>query len=661
MSGIAAIYHGDGRPVDETQIQRLVQGMAWRGGDQQGFWVQGSTGLGAVQLWTTPEDWGHAQPLCSPQGCTLALDGRLDNRDELGEALALPRGELPAWSDAALLLEAYRRWGEDCLDHLAGAFAFLLWDPSRGRLFAGRDPVGLRSLFYYWDGTSFYAASTLQQLRALPFVRPALNDDYLWDYLTTTFAGTFEVGATPFRDIRRLPGAHRLSVAGHTLQVERYWKPWELPPLVYRRDADYAEHFRAVFDPVVAAHCRARGPIAAALSGGLDSSSIVCVARQLEQAGQLPAEQLHTFTLVWEKTARSLTGYADGPFAQIVNERYGGPSHAVISDGITMFDRVPHRGPVPQDEPYFHLYATWQYLQQCVRQAGMRVLLTGVGADECLGGSLLFVVDWLRQGRIRQALRVLKGVTDVTPYSYGQIFLNLIVGGLAPRGLSYRLQQMQPRRVKLGMGGRYHVRIPSWVPDPQRLERRCLARHRLIPPNFSTISTQAQFEVSFLLTGDNARLWSDQYLGLAAGIDQRHPYLDRRLLEFLVRIPTVQKMGYWGERKYILRQAMAGDLPDAIRLRQGNTDYGYVFREGLNQHWPAFQALFQDSRAAAAGYIDAKAYLRELEAKRLGGGQAPDSDIAPTLGLEFWLREIEEPPVLPADRPVPALMAERAG
>jgi asparagine synthetase B (glutamine-hydrolysing) len=165
----------------------------------------------------------------------------------------------------------------------------------------------------------------------------------------------------------------------------------------------------------------------------------------------------------------------------------------------------------------------------------------------------------------------------------------------------------------------------------------------MIPSHFRAVSTQVQFEPGYLLDGDNGRLWTDQYLALAAGVEQRHPFFDRRIVEFLLRIPTLQKIGRSGERKYVLRQAMAGILPEAVRLRNGNTDYSFVFRDGLARHWKAFQAMFQDSRAAAAGYIDAPAFLRELEAKRVGAGATSHADITPTLALEFWLREIGEP------------------
>ena len=641
MSGIAAIVNTDGRPVDPAQIEQLVQAIAWRGPDHQGIWLDGAVALGAVQLWTTPEEWGTQQPLVTPQGDVLALDGRIDNRPDIANALHIPQSERAELSDAALLWRAYQHWGSACVDHLAGAYAFILWDATEQTLFCGRDPIGLRSLFYHWDGHQLYAASTIHALRALNNLNTTLNDDYILDYLTTSFSASYEVEATPFCEIQRLPGGHFLHLSRTGLHVTRYWKPWELSPIRYKRDIDYAAQLKELFNEVVAAHCRAAGPIGVALSGGLDSSSVVAIARQLEQAGHLPAEGLHTYTLVWQEVKRSLTGYTDGDFANMVNAQYSGAAHHIICDGLTMFKQVPHYGPVPQDEPHFHIYSTWEHLLQAVKQTGVRVLLTGVGADEGMAGSLFFLVDWLRRGRIKEALRIMKYVAEVTPHSYSQVVFSLVLAGLGPRSLAHYLHESQPPHSALALNTRYHARTSDWLINHDQLLRRSLARHRLIGQNFKDLASRVQFEAALLLTSDNSRLWSDQYLGLTANIDQRHPFYDRRLIEFFSRIPTLQKIGRTGERKAVMRQAMANVLPDAIRFRKGNTDYGFVIRDGFTSHWNVFQAMFTNSRAEAAGYIDGQAFLKVLRDKRLGAGVITDAHIMPTLALEFWLREID--------------------
>lgn len=647
MSGIAAIYHQDGRAVAEDQIDSLIQAMAWRGGDQQGSWLAGPVGLGAVQVWTTPEDWGKALPLAAPSGCCITLDGRLDNRAEIALELGIPGNETALWSDAALLLRAYERWGEGCLERLAGAFAFAIWDGSRQQLFAARDPVGLRTLFYHWDGHNFYAASNLQQLRIFPSIASDLNKDYLWDYLTTTFTGTFDAEATPLQQIRRLPGGCWLTVGREGLRVERYWKPWELPRLEYHDSREYPQHFRAIFETVVEAHCRARGPVGAALSGGFDSSAVVCTARQLCQQGRVPLDGLHTFTLLFDEATRQVAGdLVNTSLLEAVLAKYGGEHHTLeCSDWIPMYEELPYRGPVPQDEPFTIPSRPWRSLGAKIRQVrpDMRVLITGLGADEGLATSLFFVGDWLRQGKVRQALYVLKSIAASSHSSLGQVGTKLVLGGFLPRSLAYRLRQAQPGGPDFGLNMRYHFRIPRWLPDRRRIERRSLSRLALIPPNFTSVADQAPFERNTLLLGDNVRLWDDQYMGIAAGLELRHPFYDRRLLEFISRTPTAHRLGPRGTPKYLLRQSMAETVPQVQWRGDNGPGFLYIYQESINRQWPAIEQMFRTSRAAAAGFIDPGLYLEELGAKRNGRGNVSDTEVMSTLALEFWLRELEEP------------------
>lgn len=642
MSGIATIVHFDDRPVLRTQIDNLVGAIAWRGPDHQGCWLNGQAAVGAVQLWTTHEDWGVPQPLVTPQGKTVALDGRIDNRADLARSLNIPNNELTEMSDVALVAAAFEKWGVASADHLAGAYAFVVWDAVQQELVCIRDPMGARSFFYHWDGRHFHASSTIHSLRALPNVHTTLNDDYIWDYLTTSFSGSYDPEATPFHEIQRVPAGHFLRLTKNGPKITRYWKPWELPKIDYKQDAEYANHLRELFEEVVIAYCRSKDPVAIALSGGLDSSSIVGVARELKQVGKLPTPDVHTYTLIWENASESLTGFTDGDFAEQVVKRHSGKTHYLICDGMTMFDHVPHRGPVPQDEPHFHLYTPWSNLERELGKNETRVLLTGVGADEGMAGSVFFIVDWLKKGRVRDALRVVKYIAQVTPHTYAQVLFNLVLAGLGPRSLAHFLHEKQPRHSSLTLNTRFHARTASWLQDDQRAFKRSLKRHKLIPKTFKDIAGRAQFEPGVLLAGDNSKLWSDQYLGLPAQVDQRYPYYDRRLMEFFARIPTIQKIGRNGERKSVMRRAMEGTLPNTIRYRKGNTDYGFIFRDGLNKNWQAFQSLFENSHAEAAGFINGKSFLSELNARRHGSALFTDADLIPTIGLEFWLREIEQ-------------------
>ncbi len=657
MSGIASILHVDERPVSREHVDRLMQALAWRGSDHQDVWLNGPVAAVAVQLWTTPEDWGTYQPLITPRGDCLVLDGRLDNREQLGQMLKIPQAELKTMSDAELLWLAYRHWGDSCPLHLAGAFAFVIWDAAQQTLFAARDPLGLRSFFYFWNGRRFYGASTLQSLRALSFLQPSLNREYIWDYLTSTFMGTFDPEATPIKEIRRLPGGHTLQITNGDLKVKRYWQPWELATIEYSSEDEYIEHFHSLFREVITAHCRAVGPLGSALSGGLDSSSIVCIAKELEAEGLLPPKEFHTFTMLFDQSLRENAGVLVHPAKlDVLGEKYGLHVHKVeCDDWLPMFAQLPYRGRVPQDEPFIIPGRAYRNMGLKIKQVcpELRVLLTGLGADEALASSLFFVVDWLREGQFSRAMQVVRQVSSATPQSPNQILLNLVLAGLGPRSWAYRLRQKQAGPWDMDLGFRFHFRVPRWAPDRPFLTQRALKRLKLIPRNFKSIAAQAAFERNILLLGDNVRLWDDQHIGTASGIEMRHPFYDRRLVEFFLRLPVHQKIGRGGVTKYILRRAMADMVPKPPKEAEQMEGEGflYVYRESVKALWPQFEQLFADSRAEAAGFINSELFLQELGEKRFGRGNVSDTEIFSTLALEFWLRELEEP-VIPTHQPL---------
>lgn len=650
MSGIAVILHLHDEPVADGQINQLVQAMAWRGPDHQGIWAEGCAALGAVQLWTTQEEWGVPQPVITPHGDHLVMDGRLDNRVELGHALKISHPTLEKMSDADLLGAAYQQWGKDCVDYLAGSFAFAIWNPTNRTLFAARDPLGMRTFFYFWDGHRFYGASTLQSLRGLSFLKPALDEKYLWDYLTSTFMGSFDPEATPFQEIRRLPAGHTLLLTDKGLDVTRYWKPWSLPPITYKRDAEYSEHFRSLFDQIIASHCRAIGPIGVALSGGMDSSAVVCIAKELEQAGVIPAQDLHTFTISFSQSVRAYAGeLVNQPRLDMIAAKYGIPVHKIeCDDWLPMFEEIPYRSRVPQDEPFIILPRPYRNMGYKIKQVlpDVRVLMTGLGADEGLSSSLFFIVDWLRQGNYRPALQVADIVArqsaPTTPMTRNQVLFNLILGGMGPRSFAYHLRRKRPGPTDGSLGFRFHFRIPRWLPNHKALTQRAFSRLKLIPKTFKAISAQAAFERNILLLGDNVRLWDDQYIGTAAGLEMRHPFYDRRLVEFVQQLPANQKIGPHGKNKYVLRRAIAGvvPMPPENGFQEGE-GFPYIYRESLNTQWPEIEKLFTDSRAAAAGFIDPKLFLEELSKKKTGRGDSTDTEIISTLALEFWLRDLE--------------------
>ncbi len=208
MSGIAALYNLDGRPVEPALLRRMTDVIAHRGPDGAGVLTDGAVGLGHRMLRTTPESLGERQPLTDETGeFAITFDGRIDNRDELLAGLRAAGARLEAGTDAELVLRAYQAWGEDSPRRLLGDFAFVIWDKRQRRLFCARDQLGVKPFYYQRDERTFRCGSELHQLLQDPAVKREPNEGMVGEYLATVVTTLEE---TLYRGVFRLPPGHLL-------------------------------------------------------------------------------------------------------------------------------------------------------------------------------------------------------------------------------------------------------------------------------------------------------------------------------------------------------------------------------------------------------------------------------------------------------------------
>ena len=279
MSGIAGIIHFDGAPVAPGLVESMTGAMAHRGPDGIDHWVKGSAALGQCMLRTTPESLEEHQPLTNEdESLVLVMDGRVDNWEELRRELLARGAVLRNRSDAELVLRAFETWGRDCLPHIDGDFALVIWDARRREAFCARDRIGNKPFHYHWDGRTFAFASELHAILALPWVREELNEGMVAEFLAndwhsrdeTFWQGVLRLvaGAPDGRSTRA--GRASSSIGSRTSQAT----------LPCTSDDEYAEYYRALFTDVVRRMSRSSQPLACEVSGGLDSSAIFAVAER---------------------------------------------------------------------------------------------------------------------------------------------------------------------------------------------------------------------------------------------------------------------------------------------------------------------------------------------------------------------------------------------
>ncbi len=240
MSAIVGIYRLDGGGAEASVLEGMLETMAHRGWDASGAWLDGPVGLGHRMLWTTPESREEKLPAVSAaRDLVVTADARIDNRDELLRGLDLSDETPRTITDSELILASYRRWGEGCVEHLLGDFAFAIWDLRRERLFCARDHIGLKPFYYHYRSEGIFVfGSEVKALLAVPAVPRRVNGGRVAGFLV----GLYEDPTATFHDeILRLAPAHCMTVSREGISLRRYWELDPSRELRLGSDAEYAE------------------------------------------------------------------------------------------------------------------------------------------------------------------------------------------------------------------------------------------------------------------------------------------------------------------------------------------------------------------------------------------------------------------------------------
>ena len=607
MSAIAVIYERTDTPVDPGLLERVMDRLRHRGPDGSDVIQTGYAALGHWHFWTTPEEVGERQPLeLKGLPFKIVLDGRLDNRPELFSKLGIELTEGNHLSDAALILRAYDRWGEDCFAHFVGEFAFAILDQRRRQLVCARDPLGDRALFYSFHGTRLVIASEPWAAAASNGSSTEINEYALAHFFALKASGD---GQTLFKDVYELLPAHAMIVTAQGVRKWRYWQPDPTIHLRGRSDAEYAVQFRELLDESVRCRLRSTTPVGVLMSGGLDSSSIACLAARM-----LSPTPVTTISYVFDE----LKDCDERKYIETMIARWGVRSLQIPCDDAWPFRDWadwPRNPNLPESNPYRLLK---ERAYQRAHTEGLRVLMPGAFGDELYDGEEDWLADLIAERRLREAGR--------------ELMRHLRYAGLRPT-----LKSSYVRRV----GSRWFHAI---------LGRGRLQRRQTAPAWLTSFSReQLEGDLAYLdpafehkrniLSLEAARSSSAEIFHASRhSLELRHPYRDRRLVEFVLSLPAHQlyNRGYF---KYILRNAMWGTLPDAILSRQGPTPLLPLFSRGMERERDVVQTCVKDARAVWRKYVRADWLMDRLEVPLTPETDGPEA-VVPWLCIstEAWFR-----------------------
>jgi asparagine synthase (glutamine-hydrolysing) len=575
MSGIVGIINLDGAPVDRELLHRMTNYLRFRGPDAQHTWSNENIGLGHTMLRTTCEAETEQQPLTLDGKVWLTADARIDARNELIEKLKSKLTPKPSPHDAELVLYAYEAWGEDCLQHLMGDFAFVIWDSRSQRLFCARDHLGVRQLYYSFNQTSVVVSNTVNCLRLHPSVSNKLNETAIGDFLL--FGLNQEPNTTTFADIQKLPQAHSLTVSAGNVRLNQYWRP-SATPVHSRKSAEIIAGFKDILHHAVTDRLRTTGA-GISMSGGLDSPAVASV------AAQTPSD-LRAYCVVYDGA------FADDErkYAGLVAEALKIPIEFLEADKINQTTNGRTMGVAPEPFDVDPIFVVSDELLK--RIAGRyRVALTGWDGDTLMMETPRHSFKAsLKQGALTNLF------ADLARYVY-------FTRRPPPIGIRTQLRRWRnphwnkspyPAWLNNDFARRTGL-IERWQhvygEQPPAHPLRPRAFHGLFAPSWDSLLTRFDAGVTLL------------------PLEVRHPLIDIRMVDYLLDLPIIP----WLLDKRILREAMIGILPDAVRLRPKSPLGG---DPGLQLRRTAKFRAIDEFRAIPEilSYVDRKSIPRVTEA-----------------------------------------------
>jgi asparagine synthase (glutamine-hydrolysing) len=572
MSGIAGIFNLDSRPVEGTDLWQMVSMLKRRGPDGSNVWCAGSIGLGQTMLVTTPEASHERLPHVSVQGdLAIVADARLDNRAELIVGLGLQDREQENIGDSELILGTYRKWGETCPDKLLGDFAFAVWDSRNQKLFCARDQFGVRPFYYYHDpGRIFVFASEPGAILVLKQIPYRINEARIADFLVTQLEG-IDKTSTFFEEVYRLPPANIFAVTPDGIKQQQYWSLEPGSELKLGSDEAYVEAFLDVFTEAV--RCRLRGNrlVGSMLSGGMDSGSIVAVAREL--LAEMGLGPLPTFSAVSpepETSVETRTIHAalemEGLDPHII-------THGQWDDLLTELAELTWS----LDELFDIDMTSIRVLYLAAHKKGIKAVLDGVDGDNVLSeGS--YIARLLQRGHWLTAYREAIGLERFWggAYSAKQELCRNACRAFVPEPVWHIRRALLSGRNQKKLEENIHSSIISSA----------FARSVDLEERLNILDSYGSKEAMPDYQEERIRAINHPYLTVgierynrvasAVSVEPRHPFLDRRVVEFCLTLPGDQKLKK-GWPKWVLRRSMANRLPDPVRWRKGKEDLGWAF------------------------------------------------------------------------------------
>lgn len=549
MCGICGVFDSDGRPVDRSLVERMKSTLQHRGPDGDGSYVAEGVGLGHRRLSIIDLE-GGSQPVTNEDGTLILIfNGEIYNFVELREELEKAGHIFKTRSDTEVIVHAYEQWGLDCVIRFNGIFAFALWDRNLKRLFLARDHLGVKPLYHTALGKRFLFASEIKALLADPDCPREVDLKALSQLFTLRYVASPD---TLFRDIKKLPPAHWMTVDRNGTRIERFWN-WT-PQKLEGSEESFVERYQELVEDAVRLQMRSDVPVGLFLSSGVDSGALLAI------MSKYSSRPIHTFTIGFENGEAT----NETKDARALAERFGA-DHDEMVIGPTDYERYYERYMMDLEEPVGNETAAAFYFVSLIASRKVKVALTGQGADEPWAGYHRHIGVQLSKLYSRLPFFLTENVAKLV----GKIAKNERL----KRGvLSLNEPDVLTRFVKIysfysdDMKARlFQDWIKEDISSNGQEAKRVLRRLQSDVEDLDALTQMLYIDTRANLP-DDLLMVSDK-TSMANSLESRVPFLDYRLVEFVESLPLHLRLRNF-RGKYLHKKAMEKWLPKELVYRK---------------------------------------------------------------------------------------------
>jgi asparagine synthase (glutamine-hydrolysing) len=594
MCGIAGIIAKNKQP-DLQQLKQMTDSIVHRGPDDEGLLIDGRVGLGHRRLSIIDLSAAGHQPMSyADNKYTIVFNGEIYNYLEIKEALRKQGYQFSSHSDTEVILAAYQCWGEECVQRFNGMWAFAIHDKVQKTVFCSRDRFGIKPFYFINNSDLFAFGSEIKQFKGL-LPDFSFDEEVLYNFLV--YGGLFYNERTCYANILTLPGAHNLvyDLEQGTYCTYRYWDLDAKKKTVYKTEAEYIKAFRDLFFDSVRLHLRSDVPVGSCLSGGLDSSALVCTVNEfLRKEGKSANQSTFSFCSKYAQ-------YDERKHIEKVIQKTNATPYYTYPDSNDLFQTL-HTLAYYQEAPFNSTSMFAQYeVFRLVHSKNVKVVINGQGADELLGGYPFFygfyLIDLLCKGKLPTFVKEFKNYHTLFGGSLLRTLVEVFV--LSVPWLEYGLRDI------------FRLNRPKWLSLKRKYP---LYKKQLKVPKFNSLLKKRLYEAVFYSKLPELLHYEDVN-SMAFSVESRVPFLDYRIVEFLFSIPDkfIIRAGW---TKYILRQALQDVLPPDIAQRKDKMGYATPEEVWMKKENPQkFIDFFEENlHGGILNILDKKEIIKDFKA-----------------------------------------------